>query len=706
MRGHLVAIVSTLTCVCCYLICTPNYALAQETSESQEVLQFGKSDEAAVFTQKSAEELKEEELRALKTPSENGIPALFDPTLNGVALTKQAIDYDLTDPKVLKVGPFELAGNSVGIGISRERAEFLDVEFGMDVSRKRFSMYLISFTWPEEFLRKGVLELIDDQNKVIWQRRIDDKLLNEWKKVLDQKKPLVIKTAADGPQATITLDPQKTRGPHAFSHFGLADYEFFEIPIWRIRMPFRFCLTQDSADGRLAACSKRYTFIRSGGAYALESASKTVAPKVLINDKVVPLKGSAIFLDEKTPIKFAALLGNGTYFEFVSSPQPVHVVDLALDDESGFVEVIGYGNRPMGDVQIYNMREGDFWQFLNFSPTIGDLREYWKARYPAQEPYLFLRGYGGAAFKQSFLYDQLPLKRMRPYIDKKAPATTYSPSVLLSGEIAGGVSVASEQYSAKKTSDTQFEWDFQTSQKGAMNRSIISVEEKGQSFKAIYEIYKGYPGEFSLRTTGVLTNELELVIMGEVAGQYWFDSIFGWSSRNLSQQRWGVAAKYFQTVASYGGKDEDDTLIKLQVINGDLKYRLTPGIWGRDPTLGLSLNAQSVTIENFGAEMAGAGIFWARSMPAFFDRVFNIIPFFRYPKWVDMEWIYYPLPISDKTELGVNVAFNFHGKIQWSSNFYGEAGFGLKSFIIKDLEVRKQIGLGMAYGTFGLGYSF
>ena len=51
----------------------------------------------------------------------------------------------------------------------------------------------------------------------------------------------------------------------------------------------------------------------------------------MVNDKPVTLKGSAVFIDDKKPIKFAALMGNGTYFEFVSFPKRITVVDMVLN---------------------------------------------------------------------------------------------------------------------------------------------------------------------------------------------------------------------------------------------------------------------------------------------------------------------------------------------------------------------------------------
>jgi hypothetical protein len=56
-----------------------------------------------------------------------------------------------------------------------------------------------------------------------------------------------------------------------------------------------------------------------------------------------------------------------------------------------------------------------------------------------------------------------------------------------------------------------------------------------------------------------------------------------------------------------------------------------------------------------------------------------------------------------------SLAFNFHGKVQWTPSFFGEAGFGLKNFAWDDQTVGTRgtaVRVAIAYGTVGLGYTF
>lgn len=668
------------------------------------LLAFVHAQETAVF--------KTDESKTAKTSTIDQTrywPLFFDPIMNGIQLSQQAIDYDLSNPLVLKMGPLDLDANAVELHLTRERGEFTEFDFGFEVRKFYTNMYVLSFKWPGEFIPDGQIEIINDQSKTLWRKKVESKDIQEWQELVQSRKPL-----DKPPELSKEEKRQKLVRPrqltfakeHFNSNFGLWERNIFEFPIVQIREPFRFCVNRAMDDGRLALCSKRYRLVREGGRYFLSVVSKDVRPRVLVNDKPVATKGSAIFLDNSTPIKFAALLGNGTYYEFYSSPKSVAIVDMVLNEETGLVEVMGYGYQPMGDVEKVDRERERFLSFLNFLPTIGMGPDFWRTKYPKDEPYIYIRGNGGAPFKQSFVYDSIPSKKSRAYIDKDSPTTTYDRTVRLEGMTEPGLSVTSKQESSRSLPNNKFEWNFLAGSRGESSKSSLLVTDKNKTWKASHDIYRGYPREFGLRLTGVVSDQFAMILLGEVAGQWWFEDAFWLNSRLFSKQRWGIATKYFQSVAGFGGKDDSQKLVDIKVANADLKYRLSPGIWGQDPTVGLILSYQKATLEQFNASMLGGGAFWARSMPKWFDVIFNTIPWLRYPKWVDVESIAYVVAGDNKTVLETNFATNFHGKIQWTKAFYGEAGFGIKVFSFKDLSVRKRVGVGLAYGTVGLGYNF
>lgn len=647
----------------------------------------------------------------------------FPPQKNGVIMERQKIDYDLSQQNILRMGPYVLAEDAVSMQMSREQGEFFEIDFGIEVRRKLGPVYVLSFRWPKDYIDGGIIEIIGDKNEIYWRRPVTPSDMQEWDNLLNEQKTLtpedVLKMKKDNKASQAQQKFGLTRAQglgklHGRSSFGLAYRGFYEFPIAQIKAPFRFCISQEDGDGRVAACSRRYKFTRRFGRYSLETVSSNVRPRVMVNDKSVTLKGTAIFLDYETPVKFSALLGNGTYYEFISRPKAINVVDMIFDKQQDRIEVVGYGDQPMGQVEDSFFADSVHWGFLNFMPTIGDLRQFWRATISARAPYLYIKGKGGAPFRQTFTFDALPTKEARMTLDSQTQRTTYNGRAYLDGHVASNLKLASPDSHVEKTDDRDFEWTFLAPQKGVYNTADLNVFQDDHKWTGEYRIFRGFPAEISARMTGIISNDLDLILLGEVAGQYWFEKAFWLDNYYISKLRWGIAVKYFQTLLFAKDDPENQGITGLNVTNVDLKYRLSPGIWGRDPSVGLIFAYEQVSYEfrkysvdyKSDNSLVGGGAFWARSMPRIFDRLFNIIPFFRYPKWVDMEFIYYPVALDTEKTANVNVAFNFHGKVQWTDRFYGEGGFGLKTFSYSDPSINKNIGFGLAYGTVGLGFNF
>lgn len=664
-----------------------------------------------VIGQGPDKEKRQEQIQKELERQSQFISLFFTPEANKIQTPGQVIEYDLTESTVLKIGPLHINSESVSMSLTSSPVQFEERRFGMQLNRRTAYRHIISFKWPMEYISSGYIELINDQSQVLWRKRVREADIVNWQRAFNLQGPAVAHessvTGGAPPIASGDIREVLLGSAHHDSKFGLVGDEVMALPLWQLGQPFRFCVTQDSREGRLAACTQRYRLGRRGSRYVLQSTSRRVRPRVFVNDSPVTMKGSAIFLDDKTPIKFSALLADGTYFEFISSPKPVRVLDIVVNNEKQTMQVIGMGATPLGKVDVFDYHDRRFLEFFNFLPTIGEHREFWRTEVPLHQPYIYLQGYGGAPFKQSFLYEQLPTAQARVRVSRKYPRSTYSRVLKLSGEVEGeGVRISSQELRAQSTEGKKFNWDYLAAHKGQMNHSMLEVQEGNHTFYAVHDVYRGFAGELSARMTGVLSNDMEAVLLGELGGQYWFESLLGWQNSWLSRQRWGLSAKYFQVLGILGKQEDKPSLNKFEVVNADLKYRLTPGVWGRDASLGLMLSYQSLDLERYSAKMAGGGVFWARSMPSVFDQILNVIPIFRYPKWVNTEFILYPLSMEDHTQLGVNMAINFQGKIQWWDNFFGEAGFGLKSFEFRDQIQRRRVGLGVAYGTMGIGYNF
>ncbi len=150
---------------------------------------------------------------------------------------------------------------------------------------------------------------------------------------------------------------------------------------------------------------------------------------------------------------------------------------------------------------------------------------------------------------------------------------------------------------------------------------------------------------------------------------------------------------------------------EFSVLNIDLKYHLLPGLWHRDELVGITLSTERISISGLTVMLMGSGVYWARTMPKIFDDLFNLLPLMEYPKYVDMEFIYYPISLTSGTDGGLSFCLNFHGRVFWTERFYGELGFGLRNYqFVTPSQTRPgetaKISLLTSYGTAGLGFIF
>jgi hypothetical protein len=200
----------------------------------------------------------------------------------------------------------------------------------------------------------------------------------------------------------------------------------------------------------------------------------------------------------------------------------------------------------------------------------------------------------------------------------------------------------------------------------------------------------------------------------ELGIKYWFESIAGWQNYYLSRQRWGVGYRNFQSLSPLMFRNYNDTL-NYSIL--DLNYRLNPGIWSWDESWGLTFSSAQMSYNVFKTDMLGVGIFLGRSMPTWLDDVINYMPVFRKPKWVNIEYIYYP--ISQTTgisfyDLGSgygNWILSASSKIMWTNQFFSELAIGMRQADFAQsfsdgLYTRQRFQFTSIYGSIALGANF
>lgn len=634
-------------------------------------------------------------LKTTKTARYNK-PLSFDPSESGVLLPPPEIEYDLTlnDGKTLQIGNVRLNDRTFVFVLRPLNALNAQVAaLAGDTS----ATPVLAMVWPPTMLKSGTLEMISRTGQVLWKYDIAAEDVAAWKANLAKWK----KTLKDRGESD-----KKLRGGVFATQFVIRDLEKKGAPFFsKPGETFRFCLTQAVDKMQTRLCSERFGTRRSRGKVVMGKVATSATPRIVVMNENGALKGSVpVAVDASA--QFYADLAGGQSYEFLSLPPALNLVDLADTSKPGLLRVSGFGTAPTGPHAVLNPdRYGSLVKMLGFEPTIGDTRKFWAAGMKSQDPKLYFPGPGGGIFKQRFELSDIPRAAARPHFDRDTPKGTYSEEPKMFGRKQASSKVTSDQNSItlNPADPTLFTWNFRAKDKGVINRSEMTVTYDGKTYKGFAEIYRGYANELSGRFSGVAGSG-GFVLVGEVAYNHWFESLFGWENTMFSKQRWGASAKYFKSMTQLSVGD--DAKASLDVLAVDLKYRATPGLWTRDESVGGLLSYQTVTFDAVKAPMLGVGAFWARSMPRVFDGFFSWFPFMNHPKWVDMEFIYYVSSMKSDVTLNNTMALNFHGQVLWTESFFGEAGFGYKRYGFADKALNLDAKLDTFYGTMGLGLKF
>lgn len=616
-------------------------------------------------------------------------PVYFDVFGPGKPAPKTQLEYDLESQKgqSLRLGSVIINEKTLSFGLRSLRE--IDTQYqGFDADTIFFLV-----NWPEYLFKEVKLEVLARDGKVAWSKNLLNAELKDWEKIVQN-------ASQSNPQSSIKN-----------INWGI-ELSRAQMPFDSLADGFRFCLSRYQVSSQERLCSQEYV-IRKVKGQTLLGRFKTQKPaRILINGEPAPFK-AARDIKSDFPTRFYVQLTTGETYDFSSKPTRVNWADFVRTEESGVLRLVGFDTFPVGRYQVLNPEKYPSWvEKFGFQPTIYDKRKFWAVMIKEETPFLYFPGETGGVFKHVLPLDSVPDSRIRLYLHKDTPSGTYQDGLILKGRKQQNVELNSREYSVLngETSE-EFEWSFKARKPAQMNRASLLLKDGSNTYTSYYELYKGYANELSGRTSLILSTS-GAILLGELSYNHWFEKMLGWDNPTFSSQHWGFSTKYFQSLTEIKTADYEGGT--LTVINADLKYRFTPGIWTRDETQGLMLSYQNVVadveVTKFTAPLVGIGWFWARSMPQVFDELFNYLPFMNYPKWVDMEFIYYGMSLDSRIEPNVNMALNFHGQVLWKDNFFGEAGFGFKRYAFKDMENSYRQGIGYTldtiYGTVGLGIKF
>lgn len=650
------------------------------------------------------------------------IPMRFEIVGDGVDLGPLELDFDLEAQNSLRMGDILINSKTVEVQIGTVN-DLSPALLPYMTEEEREDAYLV-MRWPEPLLTEGVVEAISQSGRVLWKAQLTKQEMHRWK---DFQSELRDRVGDKMRRSEVDAIPMMN-ATWAFKSFLRNNADFVNTTD-----PFRFCLTQNREDGQSRLCLPYMEFLRKDRRISLQKTPEPVKPaRIILNQKQSALKIRQAVKPGST-IQFLADLSEGHIYEFTTKPPQINIEELVRQSPN-LVKVVGYGQVPSQAHLVLNPKKKNFLiESIGWDQTIGDFREFWETKMAEDNPTLYFRGDAGGMFRQDFKIKRLPREEIRPWLHRRTLPGTYVDGKSLYGIKSAKTQIAStEQFvEMKGAGPDEFKWNFLANNRGEMNESRLIIRDGKETFKAYAELFKGFPGEVGFRVPLILGTGGNFLVAGEIAGNYWLDSLGGWQNYYLSNQRWGFGAKLMQTLTNQKlmsrSNDNPDFNKEyssaLRTFALDLKYRLTPGLWNRDETFGLILGFNKADYDFFNASMIGTGAFWARSMPKVFDDLINKFPFMRYPKFVDMEFIYYLSALNKDVatlrqgggSIG-NWALNFHGKVHWKKSFFGEAGFGMKSLDYLFLNKADTGGtfeterygyrFFAVYSTVGLGYQF
>jgi hypothetical protein len=674
-QGRLWGLCSTLGTLLFSAAIAASPAARGQTQEAQQELQA--VDEAGIS----------DSHRAVPPPPEflaNARPLLFEPEENGIHLDRPQLRWVIDNGTKINIG---------GLIIDSGAMAFRFVQTKRDETPKSFReggdsqlATHVSFQWPLAISKTGRFTLeTGDGSKTLFSYEITEKSLAEWKNRLKD--------------AGSKLGKIKSQ---ARSHWGLPDVSKDDFGFLWAGGTFRACLTLNvSEDESMHLCTAPFMVKGKDDKLMGKLAPTPQEPTVQVAGQDIGPRGIVTFPDSK-PILLRVFFKGGALVEIKTRPIELKLIDAVENADGSAVVLTGEGAKPAGQVIYLQRPSTHFW-----SATGVPQRTIWRVTIPRQSPTVRALGAFNIPFTFLFRAEDLPKESDRLYVAKRAEEGTYSSEPVLDVMGPGGATVTSNEKAVQLGSHGVYSWIFAAPNVGTENKAHImvktSTDQSAKPWVAYHEMYRAYPYELSGRLTGVATSGRQTVLLVEAAGASWFEGLFG--NGDWSFHRWGLAGRYFQATSSM--KISADTSVsQFSALNLDLKYSFVRGMWNRDELFGAMLSTEMVTLGPTKANFLGGGAYWARTMPKVFDDIFNYLPFMKYPKYVDMEFIMYPMSLTSGITAGSTMNLNFHGKVFWTPRLFGEAGFGMKRFVYTDSSQGMDVTLNTFYGTVGLGLLF
>ncbi len=614
---------------------------------------------------------------AFLTPTLGLAQLEYDSKANNIQLYGPYVKYNiLKEP--YSVGRFQFSLDDIGMDLVYEKPNITDVSLSPETesgNEKELKIYVI---WPKFLLQFGEIKIFNKAGR---------QLINE---------SFRLKDIGD-------YDAK-------YARFHLEDED--EGLLETLKEPFQICVRQEFESSLVKACSNWIQF--DGKKFNNSFKGKNLAA-VKLNGKKTP-KNSQISLSQNMKNVQLHLYFKSGFTIYVKDK--VHLLDtdnVVIDTKEKRIGIV----TGDGSVQPTQLTIKD--RFFSFIKE----NNYFKNKYTGSAEWPenledaemeFAPFQSGASIQ---LYGMILPKVPPPTqfkLNDDIPIATYSDHIELKG------TKASEEVLAARVKNelfihengTEFLWNFPTPKAGEINQNYISLQHKGRDYYFSKRIFRAHQTTVSGALAISTSPTLDLVPGYNFSAEHWFEEIWGKSS--WSQQRWGLSANLYETAQAFSPKEGFPEKISINPTNFDVLYRLSKGVRPVQSSFGLGLRYLNFNLfrtinDNIQTRFLGVGGFWHTAPQKIVDDIFNIVPFFRYPKWMEISLFYYPLLLGPE-QLGFSFSWQAKGKLFFAKQWYLEASFNVNSISFKKEKVTgvtigaDSFGITTAHGTIGIGYLF
>jgi hypothetical protein len=591
-------------------------------------------------------------------------------------LTQARLEFDATTNKIELYGPY-IKYNVLKPPYSFGRYQFEINDIRMELSQNNEDIQIF-IVWPRFLLGFGRARLISADKTVL----VNESFREE-----------------------VVLGDEK----YARLHLDGEDESLLEA----LKEPFQICLDQKYESAYVKACSDKIVYKENQ--FQRTSLDKDVA-KVIFNGKKSP-KNAQISLDKKMPsLQLEIIFRSGFEILVRDKVRELELRNVAIDPVEKSLSVIS-GDGSVRPVKL--TLKDKLFSFI-------EEKNYFRNKYNTETDWpldledaeMEFAPYLSGASTQLF---GLILPNVPPpfqfKLNENHAIATYKDRVELKGTKAESEVLAARVKNELfiHQNNKEFLWNFPAPKKAEINQNYISLQHKGKDHYFSKRIFRAHQSSISAAAALSTSTTLDIVPGFNFAAEHWFEEIWGTSS--WSFQRWGISANLYNT-DSQGFRPNDDTDERVSVlpINVELMFRLTPGVRPVQSSFGLGLRYLSFQLyrsqgEDIQNGFVGIGAFWHTAPQKIIDDIFNIVPFFRYPKWMEVSLYYYPFIIGPD-QIGFSFSWQARGRLFFSKRWFLDASFNVNAISFERAKISGQTAgadsftIGTAHGTIGLGAFF